>query len=226
MTKAILLDFDGTMVTKDILDVVCGIVDKEAESKKLNEEFIHGHINGRQSLIDRINFIQGVNVKQIKDKLLDNNYLMPGARELISFLKEQGVVTILYSGNIEPILEFYKDLLDIDYIVGTKPKMKDGTIEGIGEEDFPNGYWKLVGIEKILKSHDIRPEETIAIDDSIAGKQIFEYSGKSIAINPKGGIERYATYTINGDLNSVVNILKNEISQGGIEGQKRKEDLS
>lgn len=42
MIKAVLIDFDGTIVSKDILDVVCEIVGKEEESNKLNKEFHAG----------------------------------------------------------------------------------------------------------------------------------------------------------------------------------------
>ena len=58
MIKAVLLDFDGTLVTKDILDVACKIVGKDTESKKLNEEFNSGKTSGLDALIKRINLLR------------------------------------------------------------------------------------------------------------------------------------------------------------------------
>jgi phosphoserine phosphatase len=210
MIKAILHDFDGSLVTKDILDAACGIVGKEEESRRLNEEFQAGVRPGRESLIERINFLKNVSTSQIKKQLTKEPYLMPGAVQWLGFLKENKIPVILYSGNIEPILEYYQDLLDIDYIVGTKPKMEGDKIVGIGPEDFPEQNWKIEGIDKILQELKISPEDTLAVDDSIAGKVVFEYAGKSIAINPKGGIEKFATYTIENNLLKAIDVVKKE----------------
>ena len=80
MTKLFLSDFDGTLVNKDILDVLCGINGKEEESKFLNEEFIAGKREGLPTLKQRIDFLKGVTSLQIKEKLDKNNYLVPGAK--------------------------------------------------------------------------------------------------------------------------------------------------
>lgn len=79
--KAILIDFDGTVVSTDILDVICGIVGKEKKSKKINEEYYKGIRSGRSSLITRINFLKGVTRKQIQKKLSENDFLMRGAEK-------------------------------------------------------------------------------------------------------------------------------------------------
>lgn len=209
MIKAVLHDFDGTLVTHDILDVVCGIVGKEEESDKLNKEFQAGLRPGLSTIIERINFLKGVSLFQIREKLDQNSYLMEGASEWVNFLKGQGIKVLLYSGNIQPILKYYQEKLGIDYVVGTKPKMEGETILGISEEDFLPGNWKLVEVEKVLNSLEINPEETLAIGDSPADKSIFEFAGSSIAINPKNGIEKEAKFVIENDLSKAISIIKN-----------------
>jgi 2-hydroxy-3-keto-5-methylthiopentenyl-1-phosphate phosphatase len=54
--KIFLCDFDGTLVYRDILDVICGTVGKEEESQKLNEEFIAGKRENLPTLKKRIDF--------------------------------------------------------------------------------------------------------------------------------------------------------------------------
>lgn len=214
MIKAVLHDFDGTLVTRDILDVVCGIVGKEEESDKLNKEFQAGLRPGLPTIIERINFLKGVSLSQIKEKLDQNSYLMEGASEWVNFLKGQGIKVVLYSGNIQPILKYYQEKLGIDYIVGTKPKVEGETILGISEEDFLPGNWKLAGIEKVLDDLGIKAEETLAIGDSPADKSIFEFAGKSIAVNPKNGIEKEAKFVIENDLTKAIQIFLELIEEG------------
>lgn len=208
MIKAALVDFDGTLVRKDILDVICSIVGKEKESERLNKEYRLGLKSGHQSLIERINLLKGVSYDQIKQKLDENPYLTKRAKELIDFLNRNKIVSINYSGNILPILKYYQQLLHTTFVVGTRPKMHNDTIQGISEEDFPDKNAKLFGIKKILSRLSIKPTETLAIGDSLADKPIFEFAEKSIAIDPRGGIDKYAEYVIENDLSLAIPIIE------------------
>lgn len=208
MIKAVLLDFDGTLVRRDILDVVCGIVGKESESERINREFHAGARQGLDALVERINFLKGVSQDQIDATLRDEAYLMPGAQELMDYLNSRGIVTILNSGNIMPVLSTYQRMLGITYIVGSEPIMSGGVIQGISESQFSGHNFKLVGTERILSDIGILSSETVAIGDSPADLPVFEFSGTSIAINPKGAIEEYADYVINGDLRDAIEIIE------------------
>ena len=205
--KAILIDFDGTVVTEDILDIVCGIVGKEKESRKLNEEYHKGIRSGRASLIARINLLKGVTITQIKQKLAENDFLVPGAEEFFDYLNSNNIISILYSGNLVPILNYYKDKLGITFVVGTKPKMDGDKIVSISEKDFSGPSFKLPDSKAILGKYNIKASEVVAIGDSPADKPIFEFAAKSIAINPKGGIDNYADYAIKNDLSKAIDIL-------------------
>lgn len=105
--RAVLIDFDGTTVTHDMLDVLCDLNGKQAESSRLNQLFHRGEINGITGLIQRINLLQGISVKQIHEKIAQNMYLMPGAEAFFTYLKAGAITSILHSGNIIPVLDIY-----------------------------------------------------------------------------------------------------------------------
>jgi phosphoserine phosphatase len=194
--KIFLSDFDGTIVNEDILDVICEITNHRKDSEKLNEEIISGKKTGLDNLIKRINFLKGVSKEEIYKKLNENNYLVNGAIELFKFLKENNFITVLHTGNIEYIAEYYKDLLSIDYIICTKPSTKDKIITGININNFTDPDFKRNGCLKILNQLNIPKENIFAIGDSAVDKKVFELAAHTIAINPKGGIENYAEYVI------------------------------
>src|SRR3989344_5877065 len=187
--RVCLLDFDGTLVTDDILGLLCGLVGKQEERQKINDAFIRGELEPLSSLVERINLITGITRFQIMDLLSKNNYLMPGANELIQFLKGNKIITILASGNILSVLEYYQKLLGIDYIVGSNPDILK---------------------EKIVDPMKLEKENIIAIGDSPADKGMFELSGFSIAFNPKGNIADFADIVIKDDLSRIINILQNK----------------
>jgi HAD superfamily phosphoserine phosphatase-like hydrolase len=211
MIRAVLLDFDGTLVTKDILDIVCGITGHEGDSRKINEAYQSGKMDTSKSiegLCTRINYLEGVTPEQIRKILDKNTYLMPGAKELIDFLNKEKIITILHSRNIEPVLKYYQDKLGIMHITCTRPKLKrDGTIIGITPEDVPARDFKLAGCKDWLAKHELTMKDALSIGDSNADLHIFNESYASIAINPKGGVEKYATHLIHNDLKKAIPII-------------------
>jgi phosphoserine phosphatase len=208
MIQAVLLDFDGTLVRRDILDIICGIVGKEAASEQINREFHAGTRPGLGALVERINFLKGVSQEQIDAKLQEEAYLMPGARELLSYLNSHRIVTILNSGNIKPVLLAYQKILGITYVVGSEPLMKGNVIQGISEAQFSGPNFKLEGARQILSRLDIASSDTVAIGDSPADRLAFEYAGVSIAINPRGGVEAASDYVIQDDLAKAIDIIE------------------
>ena len=79
----------------------------------------------------------------------------------------------------------------------------------ISKDDFSGSDFKLRGCKKILDKLSISPNEVIAIGDSPADKTMFQFAFKSIAINPKEGIEKYASFVIKNDLSNAITIIKN-----------------
>lgn len=208
MIKALLLDLDGTLVDADMTVVIAGIAGKAKDVDQNNQDFHTGVSIGLTGLISSINLLKGISLDQIDEKLSEGDYLMPGARELASFLHENGIISILASGSILPVVEYYQRVLKLDYAIGSRPRIRDGVIEGISEEDYPDPDFKLFESKKILEALGIRPEQTVAIGDSPGDKSRFIFAGTSIAINPKGGVEEFADHVIKDDLARAIPIIK------------------
>jgi phosphoserine phosphatase len=208
MIRVAILDFDGTLVSEDMLDILCGIVGKQEASKRLNHEFVTGQRAGLSALIKRINLLRGVSLAQINQKISEAIYLMPGAIELCNFLRDHQVKTILVSGNIIPILKYYQGILSIDHIIGSQPRMNGECIEGMSEDDYLGPNFKLRSVQQILGAEGIKAEECVAIGDSSADAELFELAGFAIAIHPKGGIEKLADIVIGDDLRQAIPVLE------------------
>lgn len=206
--KIFLSDFDGTLVNKDILDVLCGINGKEELSNQLNEEFIAGKRDGLPTLKQRIDFLNGISSTQIFDKLNENNYLIDGAYELFSFLKSKNIITVLHSGNLVPVLNYYQKILDIDYVVGNNPRMNGDIISGIELSDFAGRDFKVLGCKKIIDKLEINKKDIFAIGDSPADIPVFELAGTKIVINAKNDVDKLADIVLKNNLAELIPILK------------------
>ncbi len=206
--KLFIFDFDGTLVTEDILDVICEIVGKKEESQDINNRFINGKLKGLKPLVDRINFLKNVSSIEIKEKLDKENYLRKGTKDLFEYLKNNNFITVLCSGNIMPVLEYYKDILGIDYVFGTSPIMNGNKIDYIDETCFKNKEFKYESCKEIIKKLNIKKENIYAIGDSISDIKILSLAKHTFAVDPKSGIENYANVIIKENMNEIINYLK------------------
>lgn len=79
----------------------------------MNMEFIEGKREGLPTLKKRIDFLNGVTLSDVFNKLNENNFLIEGAYELFTELKKRGVTTVLHSGNLVPVLQYYQKELGV-----------------------------------------------------------------------------------------------------------------
>ncbi|MBP6880524.1 HAD family phosphatase [Candidatus Saccharibacteria bacterium] len=208
--KALLSDLDGTLVTRDTSTELLELVGKRNEGERLFSEYQEQRNSGYDGLIKRINMLKGLDLSLIEVTIRKNLAMAEGTKELFKYCKANGIITIIASGSIEPILEIYKQELSADFIVGSKPHIKAGRIDSISRADYPpeNEHFKVVGIMKILKELGINKEECVAFGDSRADIPMFRLAKLRIATNPKGGIEKHSDFTV-GSPFDVIGLMKN-----------------
>lgn len=199
-------DLDGTITSEDMLDIICDLKGKKERSRSLNVEYIKGMSLSAEIQTKRINLLRGLSVSAIHRKIEENSYLLPGARDLFEYLGRNEIISVLVSGNILPILEYYKKMLKIDYVYGINPIVDNEIIKGVHQKDIPHDDFKLQCFSRVVRTFPQRPF-SVVMGDSPSDIGLFKAADYRIAVNSKGGIDRYADITIQNSLSSLPSIL-------------------
>ncbi len=206
--KALLMDFDGTLVTRSMLDYLINRHGKDPENRAIKRSFHTGEKEAIVTLQERVSLLSGLSLTRLQEILNEELFLRTGARELIQYAKENDMKVILHSGNIVPVLNYYKELLGIDAVVGVPVTIENSQIGHIENPEKIIPSFKVDLLKALLPTLNLVPEECVAFGDSPSDKDVFSFAGKSIAVAPKGGVEQFADYTVERDLTEAIEILK------------------
>ncbi|HVQ44344.1 MAG TPA: HAD family phosphatase [Candidatus Saccharimonadia bacterium] len=205
--RAAIIDFDKTLTTADMSDLLAETVGKKAESQQLNQLFQNGKLRGLNGLVQRVNFLTGLSIDQLEAFAEQHDCLRPGAVALFEYFRRHHIVTIIASGSTVPFLEIYQRRLGADYVVGSRPAMNGAIMGSVTEADYSGPDFKVRDCRVILERLHIPAENVVAIGDSMADQGIFEFAACSIAIDPHPGIVAYADHVIAHDLTRALPIL-------------------
>lgn len=184
--KLILCDFDGTITKDDVLDRICALNGKEKESREINALFQAGKKNGVEALKERFALLEGLSVEEIRRSVLSETILTEGAEDLFAYANENGIETLVLSGNAQFVLEYFEKKLGFSAFSGSVLPVVDDRIKRVRERFFED---KATVAEAYIRTRGFKKEEIVAVGDSIADEEIFALSGMSFLINKKGEVQ-------------------------------------
>ena len=212
MIKALVFDFDGTLVTHDLLDYVCEINNKKDVSQQINLAFQKGEVLGNDALIKRINLLEGISLTQLNQYLQNTSFLRTGAIQVFNYAKACNLTTIINSGNIIPILNFYKNILGADYILGNYPFIHSGVISRFPKEQAIKPHRKYSQLAQFLTKLLIKWSEIISIGNGPDDVPIFKRSAIAISIGNNNEVARHSQYHIDTNMAEIIPIINKHLS--------------
>lgn len=185
-TKLVLLDFDGTIIKEDSVEVASHLVKKYAQSKRINEQYHNNKINGEDALRKRLTLLENINKKDLVEYLDNNLSLNAGVKEFLDFCNDNNVITAVFSGSYLFVLEHYQKRLGFTKIYGTA---MNSEIIKLDKTKLFLSKDKGIKAKKLIKSLNIKKENVYAVGNSIADIDLFKQASLSFLINKKGNID-------------------------------------
>jgi phosphoserine phosphatase len=213
--KLVVFDMDSTLIDAETIDELAhaaGVGDKVAS---ITEKAMQGELDFSDALFERVRLLRGLSLEKAHDAL-DKMPFMPGAKELVTYLRSRGYKTAMISGGFTIAAERVGKTLEIDHVVSNELLIDNGSLTGEVRGPLTEQGSKEQVLEDISRKYGIEPEECIVVGDGANDICIFKRARYAIAFNSKPILHEHADVVITEkNLEAVIPVIQSlEIGKG------------
>ena len=195
--KLISFDLDDTLI-RGIHSVMfpCILNGKEKEHAAIQEKEDAGMLDYISADYLRAELLKGLEESKIANSFLEIANPVKGIQNVVDTLHIEDIMCIVITVGPKQVAKAVCDIWGFDGYYGSDYEVKNGIFTG-KIRDYINAENKIKCLIDFCAKNGIMPDECIAVGDGSTDVPLFEYCGKSIAINASPEIGNKATYAIN-----------------------------
>jgi phosphoserine phosphatase len=206
--KMIVFDMDSTLIDAETIDELARAAGVVSKVEEITQRAMCGDLDFGQALAQRVKLLKGLPLEIALDAV-NHIQLMPGAAELVLYVKNKGYMTAMISGGFDISAEMVGKVLGIDFVVSNELLVEDGCLTGKFVGPITQSDSKKDVFEELARLNRVRPERCVVVGDGANDACIFEKAGFAIAFNPKPILRDYADVVITRkDLKSIIPVLE------------------
>jgi phosphoserine phosphatase len=181
--KLVIFDLDGTLTQeRSIWEYIHTRLGKwYGFAEEYQKEFLAGKISYEEFCECDAQVWKGMKVEDLLE-IVRTVPFHPGAGELINYLKNKRLRLAMISSGLSLLSDWVHEKYGFDYSVSNDLLHENGVLTGRVRIQV---YYdkKAEWVKRILEQFHVRPEEVIAIGDSVGDIDMFGMVGFSIAFN-------------------------------------------
>ncbi len=205
--KLAVFDFDSTLMDGETIDFLAKELGFEAEVAAITERAMAGELDFFDSLVERVSLLKGLEVERV-NQICQNLPLMPGAKEAVTSLKENGFRVVCFSGGFRNATEPLCRKLGIDADFSNYLHEKNGKLTGLvgGEMMFSDSKGKMV--QRLQNLLGVDADNTVVVGDGANDISMFHYAKTAIAFCAKPVLKEAASDIVDiKDLREVAKVI-------------------
>lgn len=194
-SKLAVFDFDSTLMDGETIEIIADELGLKQKVAAVTQKAMEGELDFFDSLIYRVSLLKGIKETKVNEICQSLPY-MPGAKETITKLKQQGFNVVCFSGGFKNATGYAKNLLGFDADFSNILHAKDGILTGQvgGPMMFSTSKGEM--LQKLQSILNIGYENTIVVGDGANDLSMFKYAGTKIAFCAKPILEKEADIVI------------------------------
>lgn len=195
MVKLCVFDFDSTLMDGETISFLAKAVGKMDEVSAITARAMAGELDFYESLKERAVFLKGISLENAK-KIVENLPMMPGAAEIIKYLKDKGIKVVVFSGGFHIATDPTQARLGFDINFANELHHKHGILTGQigGEMMFGDSKGKMLA--RLKRFLGLDSSEVAAIGDGANDLSMFKESSTCIAFCAREILKNAATHII------------------------------
>ena len=203
--KLLIADMESTIITCECLDELAELVGIKDKIAGITARAMNGEIKFEEALRERVGLLKDLPESALQRVYDEKVRLMPGAKELLTALKRQGVYTMLVSGGFDFYTSRIAALLGFDEHRSNRLEIKDGKLTGKVIEPILGREAKLRALLEGCSKLGIGPEDAMAVGDGANDLPMLLAAGLGVAYYAKPNVRAQAKARIDhGDLKALI----------------------
>ncbi|KAI4203427.1 MAG: hypothetical protein LQ346_001776 [Caloplaca aetnensis] len=214
--KLAVFDMDSTLINEEVIDELARSIGITSAVSAITARAMNGEIEFEQSLRERLSLLKGVKA-DVWEELRKTVTIAAGARELITYLRERGVITVVVSGGFAPMALWLKEQLGLDHAFANHLVVSPSTdafpfphLSGGLSPEHPivTPEYKRQILESMAQGNSIPLSESLVVGDGSNDLLMLGAAGLGIAWRAKERVQREAPQRLNGTtLSDLIHVL-------------------
>ena len=195
--RLLISDMDSTMITVECIDELADFAGVKSDVAEITRRAMAGELDFAGALAERVALLAGLPEGVIDEVYAERVRQMPGARILVQTMRSLGARTALVSGGFIPFAERVARDLGFETAVANRLEIVDGRLTGRVLPPISGPETKLSTLKQLVRSHAIRPDETLAVGDGANDRFMIQAAGLGVAFRPHSALAEASDVVIN-----------------------------
>jgi phosphoserine phosphatase len=195
--KLMAMDMDSTLITIECIDEIADMHGLKPQVAAITEAAMRGELDFRDSLLQRVALLQGLDAGALQRVVDERLRLSPGAETLLAAVKAAGLATLLVSGGFTYFTERMQARLGLDLTRANVLEIAGGRLTGRVLGDIVDAEAKQRAVLETCTALGITPRQAIVMGDGANDLKMMAIAGMSVAFRAKPLVREKADVALN-----------------------------